>query len=245
MNGHTQSRSARASWRRFGALASDHDAAAEEAQRNLTYILNAGVGIAVDGSEAADLPRGLPAFCVTHELFEVLTGLEMYSFSEEDLQRDRYPWFLYRRLRPLALAVEHLARGILESAGLPHQGHHLSKLYQTLGSGAPWVRELQALLSQGITSDKAGELDQQVMALKGSARPADSDDLVIARTFALAIAARNLVSHRHRMLDEVPVRIMSGACARALVITWLLARRRAFFRRCHGRWVPEAPDFTT
>jgi hypothetical protein len=84
------------------------EAARDEAEQNLTYILQSGVGIALAPVESETLPKALTDFCVRSDLFEVLTGLGAYSFSEEEIRADRY-WFLYRRLRPLALAVEQLA----------------------------------------------------------------------------------------------------------------------------------------
>lgn len=204
------------------------DAAAEEARKNLNYVTESGVGIPLDPSESDSLPQQVVDFCLSHELFEVLTGLGSYSFSDDDLHRDRFPGFLHRRLRPLALAVEQLTRGIVEEASKPHAGKRLPELLKTLGDSRPWISQFDAIKSEGNAADMAGDLDSWVAALAGSAQATDSEELVIARTFVLAVVARNLVSHRHRFSANETARTLAGACGRSIALVWILARRQGF-----------------
>ena len=202
------------------------DAAAIDALKSLRYVLEAGLGVAVEPGEVENLPEQIIDFCVDNELFEVLNGLGNYFFSSDDLRRDRLPGFLHRRLRPLALGVEQLTREVLETASRPHYGDPLPELFKRLGNGSAWVSQFDRLMSKGATSDKAGDLDRRVVTLAKSAAPTDPDDLGIARTLALAAAARNLVSHRHRILADEAVLPLTGACARSIALVWLLARRQ-------------------
>ena len=202
------------------------DAAIHGASQSVEYIVSSGLGVTATPKETGGLPQQIVDFCVAHDLFEVLSGLAGYFFTEEDLRRDRYPGFLHRRLRPLALAVEQLTRAVLDVAGQPHSGVALTGLLKTLGSGSAWLPQFNRFVSSGATSDKAGDLHLRVVALANSEATNEPDEVAIARTLVLAVAARNLVSHRHRFLGEEAVRTLTGACARSIVWVWLLARRR-------------------
>jgi hypothetical protein len=201
------------------------EAARDEALQNLKYILQAGIGIASTTNEQEALPREWTDFCVNNELFETLKGVEVYSYSDREVRADRYPWFLYRRLRPLALAVEQLARAILEIANRPEPGEPMSALFTALARGEPWEVEYNRLLGGGYTSDKTRRFEQQVGLIQAMARPGDPEHLTIARTIILSIIARNLASHRNRRVADATVRVLAAACGRALAITWLLSRR--------------------
>ncbi|MYH67248.1 MAG: hypothetical protein F4152_01330 [Dehalococcoidia bacterium] len=174
-------------------------------------------------------------FCRDHDLLEVLSSLQRYSFTAHDRRTDPFPGFFNRRLRPLALAGEQLLRGIWEAArnaqgaeeGLSHQGKPYTALMEELGAGASWLPIFQKLVSTGHTSDKKGELEQRALTLSQSIPEVEAGrDEGIARTLVAAVGARNLVSHRHRFLPSQTVRSLSDPCADAIVLIWLLAKGR-------------------
>ena len=100
-----------------------------------------------------------------HDLLEVLSSLQRYSYTADEQRRDPFPGFFNRRLRPLALAGEQIARGILEAVagtrsdadGTSHLGKQYPALVEMLGAGSSWLPAFQKLMSEGQTSDKAGE----------------------------------------------------------------------------------------
>jgi hypothetical protein len=101
----------------------------------------------------------------------------------------------------------------------------MGPLFETLAHDEPWEAELKRLLRGHFTNDKTRLFEQQVTVIQAMARPGDPEHLTIARTIVLAIIARNLASHRNRAVADATVRVLAGACGRALAITWLLARR--------------------
>ena len=202
------------------------EAAADGARSTLKHVVESELGIALASEDAATLPDQIVDFCIEHELFEVLTGLADYFFTEEDLRRDLFPGFTRRQLRPHALAVEQLTRGLLGTIDQPMHGKPLSELLKSLGEGSTWVCEFKRMISRGQTSDKKGDLDRRVIDLADAARDDDPDDLKIARTLVLAVSARNLVVHRQSFLEQEAVGALAPACVRAVALVWLLARRR-------------------
>ena len=204
------------------------EAARDGALENLKDALTHGFPVGVDTDELQAAPEEIVDFCTRHELFEVLSALADYSFTDGDLQRDRFPGFLHRRLRPLALAVEQLLHGVLDAAGKSRPGDNLTTALQTLGEGSLWVEDFNRRVSQGETSDKQEDrsLDLRALALASSAQHDDPEQVTIARTFIVAAAARNLVSHRRRFLASETTRPLAGACVDSILLVWLLARRK-------------------
>ncbi len=202
--------------------------AAAGARMTLRHVVESGLGIELEPEDAATLPDQIVEFCITHELFEVLTGLADYFFTEEDLRRDLFPGFTYRQLRPHALAVEQLARGIFGTTSDPMHREGLSELLKSLSKDPSRFDEVKDLMGSDRASDKKGDLDRRAIALANAARDDDPDDLKIARTLVLAVSARNLVSHRPRMLDRAAVGVLAPACVHSVALVWLLARRRGF-----------------
>ncbi|MDE0269025.1 MAG: hypothetical protein OXI96_08325 [Acidimicrobiaceae bacterium] len=205
----------------------------QEAQRNLTYILQDSIGARnpLDASDLSDIPQEIVEFCLEHDLYEVLTGLQNYSYTGTERQHDRYPGFFHRRLRPLALAVEQLVRGILDATQEPHHGKSLAKLIEAIGQKSCWLAQFQSLISEGATSDKDKEkpLDQKVLMLAQSIQTSDCKDHdFIAKTLVIAVAARNLVTHRHKFLSYDMTTNLAGACADSVVFIWLQAKERGF-----------------
>ncbi len=201
------------------------DAAARDAKENLKAILGQSpvAAIANDGSDTGTMPEEIVQFCLDHDLFEVLHGLQCYSYSLADLRRDRFPGFDHRRLRPLALAGEQLAHGILDTraehgheASESHHGQPYNKLIKILGNNSSWLARFKKLISDGHSSDKKGNPDQLAVRLVETAKAvgAERND-VIAYTLAAAIATRNLVSHRHRLLSWRDAGTLAGPCASA------------------------------
>ena len=129
-----------------------------DAQKNLERILQDGAGTTMfpDGDNHAETAQEMVDFCLEHDLYEVLTGLQNYSYSLTEQRRDGYPGFLHRRLRPLALAVEQLARGILDAAGKPHQGKGLPGLIRIIGADSPWMKRFNALIRERHTGRSRG-----------------------------------------------------------------------------------------
>ena len=206
------------------------EAAAHDAHENLVSILD-GLRASVSsyGDDHPDTPREIVEFCLKHDLFEVLAALQGYSFTTADQQRDNYPGFLHRRLRPLALAVEQLARGILGTTPNPHHGKSLTKLLQFIGANSPWLTHFNSLFGNRKTSDRQGDLDQTALALAHSIQTLDGeDDKILATTLLSAVAARNLVSHRHTFLSRDATMTLGGVCANSVVFVWLLAKDRGF-----------------
>ena len=212
-------------------------AAAQGARQNLDSILGQDPGLTIAStlglreSAAGEIVR----FCLDHDLLEVLSSLQRYSFTADDRRSDPFPGFLNRRLRPLALAGEQLLRGIWEAAAGAqgdedspwHQGKKYHSLMEALGAEALWLPIFQKLASTSHTSDKDGELEERALSLARSVPDADAGSPeAIASTLVVAVAARNLVSHRHRFLSAQTVRTLGGPCADAVVLIWLLARGR-------------------
>ena len=207
------------------------EAAAHDAQENLAGILRDGIGGGPisERSDLADTPKEIVDFCLKHELYEVLVGLQGYSYTASEQRRDAYPGFLHRRLRPLALAIEYLARGILDAADESHHGEGLSQLITIIGRDSSWLKQFNTLVSSGETSDKTGNLDQSAWALARSVQRLDtSDDELVARTLVVAVASRNLVAHRHEFLSGEVTLALGGACGNAAVLVWLLAKAEGF-----------------
>ena len=205
------------------------EATALDAQENLASILqdSLGANITADGDDYKDTPREIVEFCRTHDLYEVLTGLQNYSYSLVEQRRDGYPGFLHRRLRPLALAVEQLARGILDGTPEPPHGKGLREMINIIGANSTWLEQFEDLIGDGETSDKQGVLDRKALALARPIQTFDTEDgRVIAITLVSAVAARNLVSHRHRFLSREVTMTLGGVCANSVVLIWLLAKER-------------------
>lgn len=211
------------------------EAAAGDAKGILTAILRQGhvAAIADEYGDAGTTPDEIVQFCLDHDLFEVLYGLQHYSYTGADRRRDRFPGFFHRRLRPLALAGEQLARGIIDArvehgheASANHHRKGYSDFVKALGEGSSWL----ARFKDSKTSESGqGDLDQRALRFAEAALAAGAErDEVIAKTFAAAVAARNLVSHRHRLLSPRDARALAGPCADAVVLIWLVARNRGF-----------------
>ena len=208
------------------------EVAVRDAKENLKAVLGQNPESAIaDGCGDTDgIPDEIVQFCLRHDLWEVLYGLQCYSFSTADRRRDRFPGFTHRRLRMLALSGEQLARGVLGTRAerehdepMEHVGMTYSELVKTLGTGLSWLAPFQKLISDGQTSDKQGNLDQLAVRLTETAHAvgAKRND-VNANT----LATRNLVSHRHRLLSSRYVGTLAGPCVDAVVLIWLTARER-------------------
>lgn len=209
------------------------EAAVRDARENLQGILGGSpvAAIANGYGDTGTVSDEIVQFCLDHDLLEVLYGLTRYSYTRTDRRRDRFPGFFHRGLRSLALSGEQLARGILDAPiGLGHgaSGSHHRKGYrelvQILGKESSWL----ASFKDSRTSDsEQGDLDQRAVRLAEAAQSGGAGrDEVIASTLAAAVAARNLVSHRHRLLSPRDARTLAGPCADAVVLIWLAARSR-------------------
>ena len=203
------------------------EAAAHDAEENLASIFEGLLpSISPSGADHPDTPREIVEFCLEHDLFEVLGALQGYSFTSADQQRDSYPGFLHRRLRPLALAVEQLAGGIVGVTANHHHGTGLRGLIKVIGANSSWLSHFESLIGNRATSDKQGDLDRTALALARSIQTLNGEDKVIATTLVSAVAARNLVSHRHKILSRDTTMTLGGVCADAVVLIWLIARAR-------------------
>lgn len=207
----------------------------ERAARDAKEILKAILGqnplaeIANEHGDTGAMADEIVQFCLRRDLLEVLYGLQSIAYSTADRRSDRFPGFAHRRLRLLALSGEYLARGVLDARAereheesLNHHGMTYSKLVRNLGAGLPWLPPFDKLMGDGQTSDKQGNLDQRAVRLAAAARAVNAKrDDVIANTLAAAVATRNLVSHRHRLLSSRDAATLAGPCADALVLIWL------------------------
>lgn len=212
------------------------EAATRDARENLKAILSqdpvAAIATAYDGIDA--VPDEIVQFCLDHDLWEVLYGLQRYSYTDADLRSDRFPGFFHRGLRLLALSGEQLARGILDAqsqlgheASVSHHGKSYSELVSILGAESSWLPRFTKLIGSGQTSDRQGDLDQRALRLSEAALAAGAGrDEVIANTLAAAVATRNLVSHRQQFLPLRAARTLGGPSADAVALTWLLAHAR-------------------
>ena len=207
--------------------------AVRDAKENLKAILGQSpvATIANEYSDTGTMPDEIVQFCLDHDLLEVLHGLQHYSYTRADLCKDRFPGFTHRRLRLLALSGEQLARGILDArtegrheSSMNHHKSGYRELVETLGKDSSWLGPFRDLR----TSDSGqGDLDQRAVRQAEAAQAvgAKRDD-VIANTLAAAVATRNLVSHRHRLLPSRDARTLGGPCAAAVVLIWLTAREK-------------------
>ena len=218
------------------------EASAHEARENLKLILSRHpVAAIAAGSEGIDaVPDEIVGFCSKHDLWEVLYSLQRYSYTDTDQRRDRFPGFRNRRLRPLALAVEQLIRAILDEAANcnhPTESHSkdcpqrkaLRPLVQVLGRCSGWLPEFRKTDTGDLKGDDLGELERRASKMAVEAAAGDtSRDRAIALTLAVAVATRNLVSHRSKFLPTAVVMDLTGPCADAIVVVWLAARSRGF-----------------
>lgn len=211
------------------------ESAAHDAREVLRAILNEGLGAAItsDCGDLCDVADDIVQFCLRHDLVEVLTSLQSYLFTTTDQHRDRLPGLLNRRLRPLALAVEQLARVLVEESPQlrPADGSSMPRtlwgFIQRLGQGCSWTAEFKKLRSSDQRDDGPGDLERRARDMSRAAVSTDSDrDGAIANTLGAAVAARNLVSHRPRFLPSDIVEPLSGSCADALVLIWILAHAK-------------------
>ena len=100
-------------------------------------------------------------------------------------------------------------------------------MLQFLGANSPWLTHFDSLFGNRKTSDKQGDLDQTALALAHSIQTLDgADDKILATTLLSAVAARNLVSHRHTFLSRDATMTLGGVCANSVVFVWLLAKDR-------------------
>ena len=244
-------------WREFLAVVQDRagvglaatlrrldpvESAADAAQRKLTRTVEQPhlVAIVSRRGGAAGIADEVVEFCLDHDLLEVLYSLQRSSYTDADRRADRYPGFFNRRLRPLALAGEQVLQAILESrAGgeldtseattMPHYRRNYSELIKIIGQDSAWLPHFKTLMSNGMTSDKGGDLDKRAVQLAEATRAIGiSPDEVIANTLGAAVAARNLVSHRYRFLETRIVNRLAGPCADAVPLIWFLARDKGF-----------------
>ncbi len=208
------------------------EAAADDARKNLKFIVGTEpVESIADRGILDSVPDDIVAFCQDNDLVEALRSLQQESFTDDDRRRDRFPGFLNRRLRPLALAVEQLLRVLLEVRSqcnhAPHQGdcpHNktLRPMVRVLGRDSTWLPHFDRLR----TDDGDGELmERSVELAKRAATPDIDRDEMVAKTLAAAVGARNLVSHRPRFFSARAAEGLGGACARAVVLVWLEDRR--------------------
>ena len=138
------------------------ETAASGARQNLKAILSEepAAGVLSDPALLDSTADEIVKFCLDHDLLEVLSSLDRYSYTADEQRRDPFPGFFNRRLRPLALAGEHLARGILEALpsapgdadGSVHHGKRYPALIEMLGVGSSWRPTFQKLMSDGQTS---------------------------------------------------------------------------------------------
>ena len=209
------------------------EAAVRDAKENLRAILGQNpVSAIADGcGDTGTMPDDIVRFCLDHDLLEVLYGIQRFTYTNADLRRDRFPGFFHRGLRLVALSGEQLARGILDAPterghdeSMNHHGSGYRGLVKILGKDSSWLAQFMDLR----TWDGAqGDLEQHAVRLAEAAYAdgAERDD-VIANTFAAAVATRNLVSHRHRLLSSRDARTLANPCADAVVLIWLTARER-------------------
>ena len=207
------------------------EAAARDAKENLKAILgqNPVSAIANEYGDTGTMPDEIVQFCLDHDLLEVLYSLQRYTYTSTDLRRDRFPGFFHRGLRFLALSGEQLARGILharaergheEAVNLHEKGY--KGLVRIIAKDSSWLTPFSGLRTR---DNEQGDLEQHAACLAEAAHAvgARRDD-VIAHTLAAAVATRNLVSHRHRLLSWRDARTLAGPCADAVVLIWLTAR---------------------
>ena len=209
----------------------------EAAMRDATEILKAiltqqPVGaISDEYGGTGTLPDEFVQFCLDRDLLEVLYGLQRYTYTKTELRRDQFPGSFHRGLRFLALSGEQLARGILHaraelghevSANLHRKGYR--QLVKILGKDSSWLARFKDLRK---SDSERGDLEHAVrLAEEANAVGAQRDE-VIAHTLAAAVATRNLVSHRHKLVPFHDVRTLAGPCADALVLIWLIAREKS------------------
>jgi len=180
----------------------------------------------------ATLSEELVAFCDSKGLYEALTALGGYSFSTEDLEQDRLPGFLWRRLRSLAIATEQVTKVILE-------GHvsttrlTLTPTIETLGrtTNEPWqnyVSTHKFMTAESVTNSFL----QQVTNIEALRSPTDGVPEIVGRTFLLACLARNATVHSPRAWDSGAERealgILSVACGQAIIQAWWIGRQRGW-----------------
>lgn len=206
------------------------ESTAQEPQENLEHILSDGIGASIPRTyDLQNTAEEIVEFCRQNDLYEVLIGLRNYTYSLTDQRRERYPGFFHRRLRPLALAAEQFTRGILDTAQQPHHGKPFGKLLKMVGTDTLWLEQFSLLMKQGETSDKPPQfLDQKALKLVQSIPDKQYNNEVIAKTLVAAVAARNLVSHRHKLLTYEVTTNLGGACANSIVLVWLFAKDRGY-----------------
>ena len=207
------------------------EAAADDARESLRFMVGTEPFASIADRGTLDgVPDDIVAFCKDNDLVEALRSLQQESFTDDDQRRDRFPGFLNRRLRPLALAVEQLLRVLLEvksqCSHAPHQDdcpHNktLRPMVQVLGKDSAWLPHFNRLQ----TDDRAGDLmERSVEMAKHAATPGIDCDEIVATTLAAAVGTRNLVSHRAKFLPTRVAEHLGGACARAVVLIWLETR---------------------
>ena len=244
-------------WDGFLAAAQDHiepglaaelrrldpvEAAADGARATLKAILSQDPVAAIAGGGAGidAVAEEMVRFCLDQDLWEVLYSLQQYTYTEADERVDRFPGFRNRRLRPLDLAVEQLTRAILEEAANcdhPKEAHFadcphrktLRSLILKLGWGCTWLAQFDEAKAGDRAEDESGDLERRASEMAAeAAAPGTNRERTIALTLAAAVATRNLVSHRSKFLPRAVVMDLAGACANAIVLVWLAARRRGF-----------------
>jgi hypothetical protein len=200
-----------------------------EAKENLKGAVSNSPALTATPEDAEELASGFVDFCLHHELFEVITAVAQYTFTPEDLRSDRLPSFFYRRLRPLALSVEQLVRSLAAEIDLTSSDPYLA-VVRELGRDQAWFTHFNRFIDRDrLTWDGEGDLHERAFQLSQSIAPDVSAPREIGASIALALAARNLVSHRSQSIRTEIARSLAGNCMSALTFVWVTARRDNLF----------------
>lgn len=208
-----------------------------DAVHSLGYLRTLYEKEVMDGAPApflANFADDLVAFCDSNDVFEVTASLDNYSFSDEDLRQDQFPGFLFRRVRSLGLALEQIAKVVLEKSpgGLPSR-LTLTPAIESLGtkSGAAWLgyfRTHRSLTRESTTAS----FQQQVTAIRSFRSPTDSLAERIAQTMLLACLARNATVHTPRVWGDRTERealgALASACGLAIIEVWWTGRQQGW-----------------
>ena len=214
-------------WAKQLRLLDPLEVAIDHAKRNLGYISRDEKFHLSEGEQTAFADEFVQ-FCMANDAFEVLSGVANYSHSAADAEADRFPGFRFRRLRPLAMAVEQFTGAILLKVGDTNARRDLmAKLSSFVDSGESIA--MQPLRSQSYTSDAVVGLEMRVVALMDAASVEAQRDSERVRTLVAAVAGRNLVSHRSQIVyDPNVLGAIGESCGDALVHIWQLARAKGW-----------------
>lgn len=224
--------------RREIALLDPMEAVRRDASRSLVALRTSYEKDILNGTSAPFSPSfadDFITFCDSNDLFEVITALDNYSYSESDFDGDPFPAFLFRRVRSLGLALEQIMKIVLDKGpgGLPPKltlAEAIKELAQR--SNGQWLGDFNK--NRNLTGESKGgvSFQQRVLDIRSLKGPNDGVNERLAQTMLMACLGRNATVHTPRAWRDRTERealgMLATACGLAIIETWWTGKQQGW-----------------